>query len=239
MIHKTRGVVIRTIKYQDTGLIVHIFTEKFGMQHYLVQGARRPRAKLNANIFQPLQPLELQVYHKNNNQLQRIKEASPTAILHNLNSDVAKSTIILFLNEVLYKALKNQESDNNLFEFIYNSILWLDASEHNYSDFHLTFLIKLSKHLGFAPASTSTPDYFDLILGVFTANPPPHPHIIEPPLSVYFNQLISSNYEQAYLSGISRTERSLLVEKILEFYNNQIEGFGTVKSLEILIEIFK
>lgn len=167
MIHKTKGIVIRSVKYKDSGLIVHIFTERFGIQHYLIQGVTRPKARLKAHLFQSLQLLELEVYYKNKGQLERIKEASHSHLTHSISSNIIKSSIALFLNEILYKVLKNQNTDTSIFNFIYNSLLWLDSTEEGYSDFHLVFLIKLSKLLGFGPIFSEDPLYFDLILGVF------------------------------------------------------------------------
>lgn len=238
MIHKTKGIVIRSIKYRDSGLIVHIFTEKFGIQHYLIQGATRPKARLKAHLFQNLQLLDLQVYHKNKGQLERIKEASPSHLTHNISTNIAKSSIALFLNEILYKVLKNQNTDSSIFDFIYNSLLWLDSTEERCNDFHLVFLIKLSKLLGFGPISSEQPQYFDLILGVFMSYIPPHPQILSSPLSEHFNTLISTNYENVHHIKLTKPERNLLLEKIIEFYQIHVDGFGQVNSLDVLKDIF-
>lgn len=238
MIHKTKGIVIRSIKYRDSGLIVHIFTEKFGIQHYLIQGATRPKARLKAHLFQSLQLLDLQVYHKNKGQLERIKEASPSHLTHNISINIAKSSIALFLNEILYKVLKNQNTDSSIFDFIYNSLLWLDSTEEGYNNFHLVFLIKLSKLLGFGPIYSEKPHYFDLILGVFLQHTPPHPQYLDSALAQHLNALIATNYENAHHLKLSKLGRAQLLEKMIEFYQIHLDGFGEIKSLEILQDIF-
>src|SRR5690606_17834537 len=137
MLHKTQGITLKTTNYADNSIVAHIFTETFGMQSYLINGAKKPKVKLSANLFQPLHPLELVVYHKHSSNLQRIKEAQQYPPLKSIPLDIVKSSVAIFLNEVLYKVFKQQSPDPYLFHFVQQSILWLDESKTNIANFHL------------------------------------------------------------------------------------------------------
>jgi DNA repair protein RecO (recombination protein O) len=110
-----------------------------------VNGVKKPKAKIPMNILQPLHLLEMVVYHKTNSQIQRVAEGRAMPIFKSIPYDVVKNTIIQFLNEVLYKSIRQQQTDENLFDFIYNAISWLDETDKPSVNFHLAFLLKLSK----------------------------------------------------------------------------------------------
>jgi DNA repair protein RecO (recombination protein O) len=120
--------------------VAQLYTEQFGMQSYLITGARKPKAKIKANILQPLHLLEIVATHKDNGSLQRISEARQVPVLQEIPYDIVKSSLALFLNEILYKILKEQK--RLIFEFIHQSIRWLDETHLNLANFHLVFLIK-------------------------------------------------------------------------------------------------
>lgn len=241
MLHKTKGIALKTTSYAENSIIVHIYTEQFGMQAYIINGAKKPKAKIHANLFQPLHPLDMVVYHKDNGGLQHIKEAQQTPILKQIPLDIIKSSLALFLNEVLYKALKSQSPDPFLFHFIQQSIHWLDQTEDNLANFHLVFLIKLSRFLGFLPLQTSGKQlpYFDLMDGIFTTNLPAHTHVLQAPHTEILHRLLQMTFEQSSSLKIEKEDRKFLLEKLLEFYKLHTENFGTVHALYILEEIFQ
>ena len=142
MLHKTRGIVFKTTDYGDSSIIVQVFTEKFGLQSYIVNGAKKPKAKISRNMFQPLHLLDMVVYHKNTGNVQRIKEVKNAPVLQTIPYDVIKSSLAIFLNEVLYKAVKQQSADEDLFEYVFNAIEWLDHQNEGLANFHLFFLIQ-------------------------------------------------------------------------------------------------
>src|ERR1700750_1123629 len=154
MLHKTRGIVFKTTDYGESSVIVQIFTEKFGLQSYIINGVKKPKAKITRNMLQPLHLLEVVVYHKANSGIQRISELKNSPVLLSIPYDVIKSCIAIFLNEVLYKAIKQQTSDEHLFDFVFNSIEWLDHQQEGLANFHLLFLIRLTRYLGFYPDTT-------------------------------------------------------------------------------------
>ncbi|PRD48792.1 DNA repair protein RecO [Sphingobacterium haloxyli] len=240
MLHKTHGIALKTTNYADNSIVAHIFTQTFGMQSYLINGARKPKARIPANLFQPLHLLDLVVYHKESNGLQRIKEVHPRPVLKEIPMDITKSSIALFLNEILYKVLHHQSPDAYLFNFIQQSIIWLDETDERLANFHLIFLIKLSRFLGFLPLHhhNQKHPYFDLLEGVFGKNLPAHGHVLQEPHTSLFLQLLQTDFGDAHRIRMNKDDRKHLIEKVLVFYRLHTENFGQVNSLYILEEIF-
>ncbi|GAA4176038.1 DNA repair protein RecO [Sphingobacterium ginsenosidimutans] len=240
MLNKTRGIVLKTTNYSESSLVAQIYTESFGMQSYLITGARKPKAKIKANILQPLHLLEIIATHKDNGSLQRISEARQTPVLQEIPYDIIKSSLALFLNEILYKVLKEQESDPYLFEFIHQSIRWLDETHLNLANFHLVFLIKLTRFLGFYPAASKQAlPYFNLHEATFSNSLPEHPLVLQEPHTSIFRDLITAEYSNCDHIKMSSTDRQFLLEKLLDFYRLHRTNFKEIKSLYILEEIFR
>src|SRR3984885_13188333 len=147
MLHKTRGIVFKTTDYGESSVKVQIFKEKFGFQSYLINAVKKPKAKISMNMLQPLHLLDMVVYHKNTGQVQRIAELKNSPSLQTIPYDVIKSCLAIFLNEVLYKAIRQQSADEYLFDFLFNAIEWLDHQHEGLANFHLLFLVRLSKYL--------------------------------------------------------------------------------------------
>jgi DNA repair protein RecO (recombination protein O) len=237
MLHKTRGIVFKTTDYGETSVIVQIFTEKFGLQSYLINAVKKPRAKISRNMLQPLHLLDMVVYHKNTGQVQRIAELKNAPVLQTIPYDVIKSSLVLFLNEVLFKAVRLQSADENMFGFIFNSIEWLDNQTEGIANFHLLFLTRLTRYLGFSPSQVANADYFDMKNGVFAKYKPDGFSYLSPPHTQNFYNLLQSNFENIHQLKYSNDERRYLVQKLLEYYALHIEGFGNIRSHEVLEEV--
>jgi len=240
MLHKTAGIALKTTHYADNSIVVHIFTEVFGMQSYLINGARKLKARISANLFQPLHLLDLVVYYKDTAGLQRIKEARQYPVLKEIPLDITKGSIAIFLNEILYKVLRHQSPDPFLFNFIQQSAIWLDETEQGLANFHLVFLIKLSRFLGFLPLQQPNRKlpYFNLQEGVFSNSLPPHSYVLQDPHTTIFLQLLQTDFKGSQDIRMSKEDRKYLLEKVLEFYKLHTENFGQVNSLYILEETF-
>ncbi len=239
MLQKTKGIALKTTNYSESSIVAQIFTESLGLQSYLINGARKPKAKIHINMLQPLHLLDMVVYVKEGNNLQRIKEAHPAPALAQVPLDIKKGAIALFLNEVLYKVLKHQHPDPQLFHFVYQSILWLDQTNLSIQNFHLCFLMKLSRFLGYLPSTTSqTHPFFDLMEGRFTSNLPAHSYVLQEPHTSLFHSILSSSYENSAHIAIKHNDRIYVLRQIINFYRLHTENFGIVNSLEILEEIF-
>ncbi|RZK48189.1 MAG: DNA repair protein RecO [Pedobacter sp.] len=225
--------------YSESSVIVQVFTEKFGIQSYLINGVKKPKAKIPMNVLQPLHLLDMVVYHKVNTQLQRVSEVRPLPVFKSIPYDVIKNTIVQFLNEVLYKSIRQQGADNALFSFIYNAISWFDETEKPSVNFHLAFLLKLSRFLGFAPHEQTRKDqkYFDLQEGEFTSLMPIHPYYMEKIDADFFLVLFSTSFEKIFEIKIDNTTRRFLLDKILIYYTLHTASFGQIKSHQVLEDI--
>ncbi len=239
-IHKTRGVVLHQVKYSESSIIAKIYTEEFGIQSYLVRGVRKRGSKLKAGLFQALSLVDMVVYYKEKSNIQYLKEIKSAFPFTSIPFDIKKSTVVIFINEILYKTLKEEEANPALFNYIFNGVKYLDFKKDNFTDFHILFIIQLSRYLGFFPKENySTKNkIFDLSEGVFQDNIPPHLHFIEEPLSQYLSKFLSLDFEDLDQNKIPSSLRKELIERLLEYFKFHIEGFGSLKSYPILQTIF-
>ncbi|HET8828482.1 MAG TPA: DNA repair protein RecO [Pelobium sp.] len=239
MLHKTKGIVLKTTNYAETSVVAKIYTQKFGLQSYLINGVKKPKAKIPLNVLQPMHLLDMVVYHKPNGNMQRVKDVRSDPVLQTIPYNIVKSSIVIFLNEMIYKSIKQQHEDEVMFAFIAKSIELLDHSEHGIANFHLIFLVKLTRFLGFYPdlGGAEKFNFFDLKDGVFVASQPPHTFFIEADLKTFWLQLFKNSIENFDSLKISSSVRKVLLNKIIEYYSFHIEDFGVVKSHEILEEV--
>lgn len=219
MLHKTKGVVFRFTKYGETSIIVNIFTELFGLQSYIVNGVRSSSKRSKIALFQPLTLLDLVVYHKENANILRIKEVKCYHLYQTVTSEIRKSAIAMFINEVLNKAVKEQSHAGEIHEFIASSLIVLDQHQKP-ENFHLLFLLGLSKHLGFGPNLTEE------VLGG---------HWMDESDEKVLKQLLVANYTSG--TTITYNQRQTLLTSLLRFYASHVDNFGEMKSLAVLREV--
>lgn len=242
MLIRTKGIVFQSVKYGESSLIVKIFTEVLGLQSYIVKGVRRPKAKIKPSMFEPLTLLELVVYHKPGQNLQHIKEIRVDHAWRHIPFSVEKQTVLLFLNEILHKTIREEHPNEELFAWIYHSLVWFDAEETSFPDFHLYFLVRLSRFLGFYPKNTplsvSQIRYFDMQEGSFTAHRPAHAYFSEGTAAQKLFLLLQASPGSLKDISFSAKERRLVLDSILSFYNLHLPAMGKIKSLDILRTIF-
>lgn len=239
MLHKTRGIVLHTINYAETSVVAKVYTELYGLQSYLINGVRNKKAKFKANLLQPLSLLDMIVYHKERNGLQRVSELRPIVPLNTIPYDITKSSIALFLNEILYKAIREEEVNLNLFDFIFNSTCILDLQTKDLKNFHLLFMMQLSKYLGFFPLGkyTDSTPYFNLKEGLFQALKPHHSFYLDAPLSQFIYTLMLGSYQTLNEIALSKTQRKELLQKIIHYFELHLTGFSDIKSHLVLEEV--
>ena len=227
---KTRAIVVQSIKYGDNSLIVKMLTEELGIQSYMVKGVFGKTSKMKAALFQNMTMLDI-VADSGNNSLGFIREISLSYCYKSIASDIKKSTIIIFISELLSKSISESESDPDLFNFIYNSMLWLDEATSDYANFPIVFAIQLSKFLGFFPNidTYSEVSSFDLLDGNFktTQN---DIYQIDIELSKHFYNLCTK--PQTFVSN--NTIRRKLLESIVTYYKLHADNVRDIKSYEIL-----
>lgn len=221
MQQKTRAIVFKTIKYRESSVISTLFTEKLGLQTYIVNNVRSRKSKTGMAFFQPLTLLNLVVYHKENSSLQRIAEMRCEDPYISIPSSIKKSSILLFLSEVLNKALKHESHPEPVFGFMYSSLLSLEHLEVQFDNFHLQFLLKLMRFLGFQPDS-GTALRQQLLHG-------------NSQLEAAIDHFLKEPYNH-YLA-ISNDERRLIIDHILDFMSLHLDGFGKIKSNLILHDL--
>ncbi len=236
MLHKTRGIVLKTTNYSESSIIAQIYTQKFGLQSYLINGVRKAKPSVSKAVLQGLNQLDLIVYHKPNGNLQRIKEIRNQPAYKHIPFNPIKSAVIIFVNEILYKILKQQESDERLFEFISHSLSIFDITEESPANFHLVFLLQLTRYLGFYPdtAHADTAKYFDLKEGSFSEYRPIHPLYIDEKLTGIFVELLRSSFENCHLVGINSKQRKELLHQVMQYYTLHVDGVAGIQSHEIL-----
>lgn len=240
MLVKTRGVVFHQLKYSETSIIAKIYTEEFGIQSYLVKGARSKKSRISTSLFQPLTLVEVVAYRKEKSSLHHLKEIKSLYQFTSIPIDIIKSTISIFVNELLYRSIKEEEPNPPLFEFIFSAMQWLDLSSTNYQNFHLVFAMYLSRYLGFFPRgnfSNSTP-IFDLAEGCFESKmKASHKCIIDEAHSELFSKLCSSSFENMNTIKMNGELRTQLAEKIVIYYQFHLVNFEELKSLDVLKSI--
>jgi len=250
MLHKTRGIVFQVTDFRETSVVAKIYTELFGLQGYIINSVRKKNARVKQNALHPLSLIDLVVYQKDTESghkgLHRIAEIRPNPVLQNIPFDVRKGSISLFLNEVLCKAIKEEESNPLLFEFLSQSVQLFDLQTPANTDYHIYFLMWLTKYLGFFPQSSvrlmtdsdNRRDYFNLQEGIFQSTVPIHPYYIEPPMTDVFRKVLESPIYLAGTLGITVAEKRILTEKILEYYQLHLPSFPEIKSRKVLEEVW-
>lgn len=229
MILKTRGIVLKYIRYRETSIIVNIYTESLGLQGYIVNGIRSSRSKGSRIAFyQPLTLLELVVYYSEKKQLQRISECKCPFPFHSIPLDHKKSAIALFVTEVLGKTLKEQTENHQLFEFLWESILYFDNTMDGFENFHLLFLIKLSDYLGFGTKSAIEIEH--------QIRQIPQAPLLTRDEWRLLNTLLGSKYGSPFI--LTHLQRQNLLQALLHFYQWHVEHFAPVKSLPVLNQVF-
>ncbi len=236
MLHKTQGIVFKTIKYSETSVVSKIYTAKFGLQSYLINGVRTAKSKTKASLLQSLSLLEMEVYQREHRNLNRIKEFQPAVVFHSIPFNLVKGSVGIFMIEVLSKSIHEEESNEPLFQFIFERIRALDDMEHVPSGYLIAFLLSLSVHLGFHPHgsySEKTP-FFNLLEGQFVAGGNVHPNILNEQLSGKLSEFIRNPNTE-----LSHGSRRLLLEAMLHYYQLHVPNFSPPRSLKVLEEVFR
>ena len=243
MTFKTKGIILRTIKYGETSLVVSMYTELFGIQSYMVNGVRTSSLKTSskANLFQPATLLDLVVYHNELKNLQRLKEFKWAILYQHIFREVKKNAVALFMVELLQKCLKQPEPYPDLFKFIEDAFMQLDAADETVTaNFPLYFTLHLTHFFGFRISDDYDERHtiLDLQEGSFLSEKPVYPHFIEGKLSFYTSEILKAMqpHELAQIRLNQEIRRELL-NAYLVFYAFQSNDFGAMKSLPVLQEV--
>ncbi|MCF8368261.1 MAG: DNA repair protein RecO [Bacteroidales bacterium] len=240
MLQKTRGIVFHQLKYSETSIIAKIYTEAFGLQSYMIRGARKKNASIRTAHLQHLALLEVEVNQRDSKSLQHLRNLKVIHPFKSIPFNIAKSSQAMFINEVLYKVVKEEETNPALFNFLFNSIQFLDLTEEAASLFHHVFLIQLSRYLGFYPLNNYSElnRNFNLEEGKFTSSTGPSKLFAEPPLSKALMEILSLSFEDLGTINLKHHSRNELLDLILNYYLLHIPGIIEFKSHVVLKEVF-
>ncbi len=220
MLAKTRAIVLHCIKYGESNLIATLYTEQFGRQSILIHGVRKKKNKINPYLFEALSLLDIDIYRKESRQLNNLREARPTVILQHLYSDIRKSCIALFIGEVLFRTLREEECNPPLYNYLFNSIQVLDIAEKGIENFPLVFLIQFSKFLGIYPKNNSTLEHYHTSEGL------------------QLSEMLDYSLPDISILKIPNIRRNELLIQLLAYYSDHLDGIGQLKSLQVLREVF-
>ena len=241
MLQKTVGIVLHVIKYNDISNIVDIYTDSRGRASFLVSVSHSRKSTVKSVLFQPLAVIEFEADFRANVNLCRIKEAKCVYPFTSIPYDPYKSAIALFIAEFLYRAVREETENQPLFNYLLHSISWLDTCEKDFANFHLVFLMRLSRFLGLYPnlENYHQGDYFDLLNAAFiSARPYKHAYYVSPEESFRITRLMRMNYDTMHLFGMNRLERAQCLAVICNYYQLHIPDFQELKSLAVLQELF-
>ena len=241
MTTKTKAIALHYIRYSETSVIAHLYTEQFGRMSLMVKGALRPKSKFKAILFEPFTLLDIELSHSSPNQALRLpREVRLAPVLHNLRQDVRKTTLALFLSELVYRCVREEQSDPALFSFLFHAIQILDVLPDGIAVFHIWFGFHLAEYLGFAPTQnySDTNRYFNIQTGGFEANIPIHTDYLNEQESKYLSIYLSVSPDELHLNIPKANIRNRLIEALLLYFQRHHEGVGNLNSLAILKELF-
>lgn len=243
MVYKTRGIVLRSIRYGETSVVTNIFTELFGMQSYLINGVRTGKSKVSkANLLQPANILDLVVYHRDNKNLQRLSDFRYAYLYRSLYADVIKNSIALFFAELLDKTLKEPESYPELFHFTSDALEWMDGHHEGFANLPLYFMLKVSELQGFkfcGEYTTSSP-FLDLSAGTFVADESLNTYTLNEKCSGLAGSLLKvKSFDSLKDIRAGKQLRRQLLSGFELFYELHLPGFSGLKSPRVLSEILE
>lgn len=237
--YKARGVVLGTLKYGERGLIVQILTDTHGRQSYMVQGVKSAAKGSKMALLQPLFAVEFEGLTSSKMELHRMKDLVPGIVLQSTPFDIRKSTISLFMAEVLYRLVRESSPESGLFDFVWGSVAALDAIDEGIANFHLWFLANLSRPLGFSPDNEYVDGaWLDIRDGHFTLHALIPSMALTPENARILHDMLECDVRYLAEIGLNRAERVEFLDAMLKYYAYHLESIHSVESLRILREVF-
>ncbi len=238
MHQQTKGIVLHTVKYSETSVIAKIYTEVFGLLSFMVKGVRSSKSKNKASLMQPLTILDMEISYRENKGLQYIREFRRAYTYRSLPFDTLKSAIALFLLEVTGKAIREHETNDEMFVFLEEALMSLDKEEQLNPDFHLLFMLHFARHLGFMPHDNYSPatNRFEMLEGNFVQSDALTSTLLDETESLLLHRLMQSPLFLPLSPKITRAERRQALNNLIRYYQLHIENFN-LRSPEVLEEV--
>jgi DNA repair protein RecO (recombination protein O) len=240
MLVKTEAILLHHVRYSDNALIAQFYSREYGRLSVMVKGISSKKRGYNFSYFQPLNIFNVELYRYEKREISNLKELSLSFIPKNIPGDIYRSSVALFISELLYSIIREEDVNRRLYGFIESSVITLDEMTSGISNFHLWFLVAFTAYTGIGPTSTALNEcYFDMASGQFTQSAPAHTDYLEPPHAAILNRLLqmpAARLEELLLSGEERAE---LLDSILKYYRLHLPGIRQMRSLQVLKEIFR
>lgn len=240
MLISSPAIVLNRITLNDTTLIVNLYTRQMGSVAFAIKRAKTSKAGIQSALLQPLSSISVEWEHKNTKRLQHMSSISVLQPYTSIPYHPQKNIMASFLSEILYHSTK-QEHQGDLYDLITDSLRWLDNASGHFSNFNITFLIRLICQLGFHPNTDNPSSYpfFDLQNAEFTPKRPSHNYYLGPNDAQYIPLFMSLNYSNMHLLKTTHQQRFRALKIITTYYKLHITGFPDVKSLDIVNELLK
>ncbi|MFW5820368.1 MAG: DNA repair protein RecO [Bacteroidota bacterium] len=238
MLNKTKGIVLHHLKYGDSSIIAHIFTREYGRKSFIIKGVRSRKSKVRSNMFQILNILELEFHHKENKNLQLVKEAGRSKLFNSFPYDILKSTQAMFIAEVLHNCIAEGDPDLELFDFLESTFEYFDLMEDKYANFHLAFMMKLTRFLGIQPSDKGSSLEFNMKMNSIDEMTSRYFPQMRKEYDTMLYQLYNSNYRESSGMPLSREKRNSILKEIMRFYTSNGYNLNKIKSLAVLNELF-
>ena len=234
---ETKAIVLSSLKYGETSLIIRCFTQEFGLKSFIAKGVFSKK-KRNTSLYFPLSEIDLSFQPKSNEQqLVFLKSAQASYYYESLHFHPIKSAIVFFLAEILNLVLKEESSNQEVYFYIEHSLKEFDQKKEDFADFHLIFLLQLSHFLGFYPNLEQDGNLFDLENGFFS-NSNSSINMLKAGETVLFKKLLELNFTEDSKNTFNQPQRSLLLEILVKYYQIHTTNFKKPKSLQVLHELF-
>ncbi len=237
----TKAIVLRNIKYGDQSLIVDMLTEQFGRVSFMIRIPKTKKGKLKKQFFQPLTLIEITFDYRQNIRLQRLSDVRLAIPFVSIPFHPVKLPVSLFLAEFLCHATRDEQSNPALFGFVEKSIEWYDGVEKQFANFHLVFMMRLTRFIGFFPNldDYNKGDYFDLRSSSFSSSAPIHTDSLCPEDAERVITLMRLTYLSMHLYKMLHTDRNRITDIILRYYRLHVPSFPDLRSPDILKALFE
>lgn len=238
---KNQGFVLQSIRYGDSSLVVRIYTLNCGLQSYMVKGVRGKGSKNRIAFFQPMTFLRfVQSGKPTPSGLAFLKDPEVLYAYQSVPNVMNKSAILMYLAELLSHTLTQQERNDDLYQFVYQSLVWLDLVETGYANFPLYFTLEMSRFLGFYPKSNyKEQSYFDMMEGQFVMTQPPHQYYFECEGSRMLSLLLNRGIDDLSSLAMNGMQRNALLDGIITFMRLHAPVLKGLQSHEVLKEVLR
>ena len=248
MLIKTEAIVLRSFRYGEQKMIVEMLTREEGRISFVVhvgsagRNAHKGRGAsgVQKQLLQPLSMLGVEADLRPQAQLQHLRSAHLVQPFASIPFDARKLSISLFLAEFIYYGTRAEQQNQALYDYIANSILWLDSCQESFANFHLVFMMRLTRFIGFFPNidDYAEGDFFDLRAAAFAHSAPLHSDFLVPADAARIRTLMRMNYDSMHLFRMSHADRNRIVDVLLHYYRIHVPGFPELRSLDVLKQLW-